>query len=146
MSVRVNCENLNQKRKIDLLKFKKIAVKILRLSGGPSIELNVIFLSNQKIRAINRRYLKRDRSTDVISFDQKIILKGKRLVLGDIFISTDKAAWNAENYGTAFAEETALYLIHGILHIMGYEDRTKKEKEAMRRKENGFLKKIRKDL
>ncbi|MGB3082486.1 MAG: rRNA maturation RNase YbeY, partial [Candidatus Omnitrophota bacterium] len=86
---------------------------------------------------INRRYLGKDVSTDVIAFPGDI---GRRF-LGDIAVSTDKAAQNAKEYGNSFIEEVALYVIHGILHLTGYDDHEKKDTEAMRRKENELFQK-----
>ncbi|MGB2599076.1 MAG: rRNA maturation RNase YbeY [Candidatus Omnitrophota bacterium] len=137
MTIKINCENRNNKKRIDLAKIKKAAGKALRLLKKKDSELNIVFLSNQKIRAINRRYLGKDVSTDVIAFPGEI---GRRL-LGDIAVSTDKAAQNAKEYGNSFIEEVALYVIHGILHLTGYDDHEKKDTEAMRRKENELFQK-----
>lgn len=137
MTIKINCENRNNKKRIDLAKIKKAAGKALRLLKKKDSELNIVFLSNQKIRAINRRYLGKDVSTDVIAFPGDI---GRRF-LGDIAVSTDKAAQNAKEYGNSFIEEVALYVIHGILHLTGYDDHEKKDTEAMRRKENELFQK-----
>jgi probable rRNA maturation factor len=139
MTIKINCENRNSKRRIDLGKIKKAAGKVLRLLKKKDSELNIVFLSNQKIRAINRRYLGKDISTDVIAFPGDIA----RRFLGDIAVSTDKAAQNAKKYGNSFIEEVALYVIHGILHLTGYDDRGKKDTKAMRRKEDELFQKTR---
>lgn len=150
MTIKVNCENRNSKRKVDLVKIEKIAREIFRQLKRDNVELNIVFFSNQKIRAINRRFLRRDSATDVIAFpsgeDTGRRKKGSGLFLGDIAISSDKAARNAGEYGTSFMEETALYVIHGILHLVGYDHRMKKDSTIMRRKENGIFQKIKKTL
>ncbi|MFQ5952832.1 MAG: rRNA maturation RNase YbeY [Candidatus Omnitrophota bacterium] len=143
MPIKINCKNQNSKRRIDLARIEKVARKTLRLLKKTNAELNVVFFSNQKIRAINRKYLKKDTSTDVIAFPG--IGLGARF-LGDIAISTDKAAQNAKEYGTTFLEETALYVIHGILHLVGHDDRGKKKEAVMRRKENELFQKAKKLL
>lgn len=113
-------------------------------------ELNIIFLSSQKIRALNRAYLGTDTATDVLAFPPggtRVREKGKRVkgkereFLGDIAISSDRASANARIYGTRFTEELALYVIHGTLHLLGYEDATEEGRAAMRRKENELLQK-----
>jgi probable rRNA maturation factor len=106
-------------------------------------------VSNQKIRAVNRKYLNKDRATDVISFEydrRKYYNPGMRRFLGDVIVSTDKAFQNSNKYGTTFFEETALYIIHGILHLAGYDDVSRIERSVMRRKEDALLRKIRKEI
>ena len=73
-------------------------------------------------------------ATDVLAFG----LEGAPLV-GDIYISSDMAKKNSRVYGTGFKREIALYTIHGVLHLMGMADKTKKEKERIRRMEARFL-------
>ncbi len=151
MAIRVECENRNGKRRVDLSKVKKIAAAVLRSLKKNDAELNMIFVSNQKIRALNRVYFNIDTATDVIAFpcgdmpgrDKGKGGKGLRAFLGDIVISSDKAAQNAKEYAVTFMEEVALYVIHGTLHLLGYEDRTKKGRKAMRRKEDELLQKVR---
>ncbi|MGB2961241.1 MAG: rRNA maturation RNase YbeY [Candidatus Omnitrophota bacterium] len=136
MPTRINCENRNSKRRIDLARIEKAARKVLGLLKKSNIELNIIFFSNQKIRALNRKFMGIDRSTDVISFD------GAGSFLGDVAISSDMSFKNAKIYGATFMEETVLYVIHGILHLVGYDDRTVNARTAMKEKENGLFQKI----
>ena len=142
MTIKINCENQNKRRKTDLLKAKKVARGALRALGKDSARLNITFFSNQKIRAFHRRYLGKDMSTDVMAFPA-----GKEGdFLGDIAISSDKAAQNAKTYGLTFKEEIALYVIHGILHLAGYDDTTARKRARMKRKENELLQQARKSL
>lgn len=148
MTIRINSENLNRKKRIDLLKTDRVAKAVLKALEKDNVELNIVFLSNQKIRALNRAYLGRDKATDVIAFPagkgpgSRVTGHGPRF-LGDIAISSDKAAENSGAYGLTLMEEAALYVIHGILHLLGYDDTTKKARDAMRRKEDGLLQKVR---
>jgi len=93
------------------------------------------------------RYLDTDAPTDVIAFPAKGIRdkgpKVKRL-FGDIAISSDKAARNAKIYGMSFSEEITLYVIHGILHLVGYKDSTDRSRAIIRKKENELLQKVKK--
>ncbi len=154
MAIRINSENKNRKRKVDLEKIGEIAIVALKALSKNNTEVNIVFVSNQKIRAINRRYLGIDAATDVIAFPPGEEMQGKRKkekgksmgFLGDVAISSDKAYQNAKIYGATFTEEVALYVIHGILHLSGYKDATKNEQARMRRKESEFLQKIRKYL
>jgi probable rRNA maturation factor len=100
MMIKINCENQNKKRKVDLIKIKRVVRNTLRKLKRKNAEINIVFLSNQKIRAMNRRYLGKDASTDVIAFsmeDNISRFEGRGpLFLGDIAISTDTAVQNAE--------------------------------------------------
>ena len=142
MTIRVNSENRNRNRKIDLSKTDRVARKALKEMGRKDAEVNIIFLSSQKIRVLNRTYFGRDRATDVIAFPAGE--RGK--FLGDIAISSDRAAVNSRIYGVPAMEEAALYVIHGILHLLGYEDATEKGRARIRKKENELLQKTKKLL
>jgi len=150
MAQKINIQNLNNKKEIQLKPFRKVAEVVLKALKKQNRGVNVIFTSSQKIRGINRKYLRLDSSTDVIAFPSSKI---KHFIdagvvpdnsLGDIVISTDVAARNAKVYKTDFHEETALYLIHGLLHLAGgFEDKTVKGRKLMRKKENELIEKTR---
>ena len=153
MTIKINSENQNHKKKIELKKMEKIARAVLRLLGKKDTEVNISFITSQKIRVMNRRYFGIDAATDVIAFPAgKAITSGHgsrvtgQEFLGDIAISTDRAKCNSRIYGMLFKEEVALYVIHGLLHLAGYEDTTKKKKEAMKAKEDEFFRKTQKTL
>ncbi len=98
------------------------------------------FVNDRKIKELNLKYLGRDNPTDVIAFD----LAGqnsKDKIFADIVISTDRAIDNAGAFNTTPLFEVYLYIIHGVLHILGYDDRTKKDTLVMRKKEADLLKK-----
>jgi probable rRNA maturation factor len=142
MTIRINSENRNKKRRIDLSKSEKVAKLVLKAHKKNSAELNLIFVSNQKIRALNRKWFGKDVSTDVMAWPAG----EKSPFLGDIAISSDMAARNAKIYGLSFTEELALYVIHGTLHLLGYNDTTSRGRAEMRKKEDGFLQKTKKFL
>ena len=106
-------------------------------------ELSIVFTSDKNIQVLNRDYRKKDKATDVLSFPQ--IVKGKGSFpsksLGDLVISVDTAKIQAKKYGVTFKEEIARLLVHGILHLAGYDHEgvTKKEAQRMRRKEAGIM-------
>ncbi|MDD4956589.1 MAG: rRNA maturation RNase YbeY [Candidatus Omnitrophica bacterium] len=103
-------------------------------------EINVLLIDDREMRKMNRRYKDVDASTDVLAFPRgKDMREG--FLSGDIAISTDKAALNAKVYDTGFVRESALYVIHGILHLAGYDDTTPAKKRVMKKKENEILKK-----
>ena len=95
-------------------------------------EINYIFCNDSYLNKINQEFLNHDTFTDIISFDYKL---GKE-VGGDIFISIERVLENAEKFNEVFETELHRVMIHGILHFMGYKDKTKKEKTLMRTKED----------
>ena len=84
---------------------------------------------------INLKYLQHDYFTDIITFDY---CEGDK-ISGDLFISIDSVRENAVTYGAAFEEELNRVMVHGILHLIGYDDHTKAEQKTMRQKENYYL-------
>lgn len=95
-------------------------------------EINYIFCNDSYLNKINQEFLNHDTFTDIISFDYTL---GKE-VGGDIFISIERVLENAEKFNEVFETELHRVMIHGILHFMGYKDKTKKEKTLMRTKED----------
>ena len=95
-------------------------------------EINYIFCDDSYLNKINQEFLNHDTFTDIISFDYTL---GKE-VGGDIFISIERVLENAEKFNEVFENELYRVMIHGILHFMGYKDKTKKEKTLMRTKED----------
>ena len=124
-------------------RIKKIAENILNYLGISSHELSILFLDNRGITEINKKYLKRNRPTNVISFS---LTEGEfgninPQVLGDVVISIEKALEQAEINGKTPGEEISFLLIHGILHLLGYDHiRGKGERKRMRGKEKEVYK------
>lgn len=126
-------KNANKRFNLDEKFLKKIAVKILKILKKPrDTKLEIIFLSDKAIRPVNKKYKHRDRATDVLSFDLE--------ACSQILISSDTALKNSRIFKTSFEEEIILYVIHGILHLFGYDDGTGREKKRMSKKEQGILK------
>ena len=103
---------------------------------------NVIIVDNERIRQINKEYRHIDKETDVISFaleeDSDIIYSDFRL-LGDIYISIDKAISQAEEYGHALRRELCFLTTHGVLHLLGYDHIDENDRKEMRRLEECVL-------
>lgn len=121
----------------DLSKFnveaniEKLVVNENRTLG----DVNYILCSDAYLLDINRQYLNHDYYTDVISFDYC----EDNVISGDIFISVDTVADNAKEYGVTFEKELARVMIHGVLHFVGYNDKSDEEVPVMRAKENQYL-------
>ncbi len=101
-------------------------------------EINYIFVDDIYLHKMNMEYLQHDTYTDIISFDYSV---GKQLA-GDIYVSVDRIRENAENFETDFYNELARVMIHGVLHLMKYNDHTDDEKKQMRSLEDGCLKEL----
>ena len=97
--------------------------------------LNYSFTSDESLLKINMEYLKHNTYTDIITFNYN---EGKK-ISGDIFISIDRVKENAEKFEAPFEEELHRVMIHGVLHLCGYKDKSKTDSELMRKKENAAL-------
>jgi len=122
-----NEEILELKTVRELLKFA------LKKENLENVEFNVIIIDNERIRTINKEYRNIDRETDVISFaleDNDSIELPYRL-LGDIYISIDKAKGQAIEYGHSLLRELGFLSIHGLLHLLGYDHINKEDEKIM---------------
>lgn len=119
------------------LGIKKWLKETIENEGYKLTELNYIFCSDEYLHQMNVSYLNHDTLTDIITFDNSEV-EGK--IVGDIFISTDRVAENAKNFGVEFIDELNRVMVHGALHLVGYKDKKKEEQEKMRAKENYYLK------
>jgi probable rRNA maturation factor len=106
-------------------------------------ELTVCFVDDKAIRQLNRKYLGHNSATDVLTFD---ISTTAGEITCDIIISTDTAIRNARIFQTTHSYEIKLYIIHGLLHLLGYRDRSPKQRQVMHRKERQVLSKVNKLL
>jgi probable rRNA maturation factor len=98
-------------------------------------EINYIFCDDAYLLKLNIEFLQHDTLTDVISFDNSL----GSLINGDIFISTERVLDNAKDYGVSFLEELQRVMIHGVLHFLGFKDKTGTDQKEMTRQENKAL-------
>ncbi len=98
-------------------------------------EINYIFCDDDYLHKLNVEFLQHDTLTDIISFDNTL---GK-LISGDIYISVERVRDNAKDFKVSFLDELHRVMIHGVLHYMGYKDKSEKEKIKMRNAENTAL-------
>jgi probable rRNA maturation factor len=112
-------------------------VALVASNEGFSIApINYVFCSDGHLLEMNKQFLNHNYFTDIITFDYT---EGKHLS-GDIFISIDRVADNAKTYKSTFECELHRVMIHGVLHLMGYKDKTPADEKKMRQKENAALK------
>lgn len=130
-----NIEVFNETtEEIDIEEIKKLTDYLVKYMNVENAQFNVIFINNEKIREINKSYRGIDRETDVISFaleDEKTIRVENERILGDIYISVEKAKVQAEEYGHSFKREICFLTTHGFLHLLGYDHMKKEDEEVM---------------
>lgn len=138
--------NIYNETNEDLKKEKKYIKSILKHAikeeNLKNIYFNVIIVDNKTIHEINKQYRNIDRPTDVISFaledEKKEIPKGKR-ILGDIYISIDKAREQAKEYKHSLTREICFLSVHGLLHLLGYDHMKEKDEKIMFKKQEMIL-------
>ena len=121
------------------LKQKLLNNRWLKMVAGSEMRrlgaINIIFCSDNYILDVNMKYLQHDYFTDIITFDYC----EKNVLSGDLFISIDSVRENAQFYGTEFADELNRVMVHGLLHLIGYDDHSEADIAVMRQKENYYL-------
>lgn len=116
-------------------KTSKWIQSIIESEGFEVLEINYVFCDDIYLNKINVQFLNHDTFTDIISFDYSL---GNQIG-GDIYISVERVRENAENFNVTFENELHRVLIHGVLHYMGFKDKTEKDKTEMRNKEEYCL-------
>ena len=105
--------------------------------GKPFVEVTYIFCSDERLREMNVEFLDHDYYTDVITFPY-----ADDAVHGDVFISSERVADNAQTLKVPFEHELCRVLVHGVLHLAGYLDKTEEAERVMREREDFYLKRI----
>ena len=118
------------------LKLKNWLKIVIEQEGFVSGDVNYVFCSDDYLLKINIEYLDHDYLTDIITFDNS---EDEKLIEGDIFISLDRVRDNAKTFEVSFEHELKRVLVHGILHLCGYFDKTEEEEKLMRSKENHYI-------
>lgn len=109
---------------------------VITREGKELGSLNFIFCSDSYLLEVNQQYLNHNTLTDIITFDGR---EEADQIAGDIFISVDRVKENASKFGVTFLDELHRVIIHGVLHLIGYNDKKPKQKELMREKESECL-------
>lgn len=121
---------------------KKVSETVLKGEGKKNFYLSIALIGVSRIKKLNKKYLKRDYPTDVLVFPEtEGCLKINNL--GEIIICPQVVKKNAKKFKLTFKKELSKVLIHGILHLLGYDhEKSRKEAEKMERRENYYLKKM----
>ncbi len=102
--------------------------------------LGVVLTGRAEVHALNRDFLGHDYPTDVVSFPLEEGAVAERVVDGEVYVDLDTAAERAPEFGASFEDEATRYALHGLLHLMGHDDATDAERQAMRALEDRYLK------
>lgn len=141
-------ENLEVDEEI-LLNLKNIAQKVLKIYGEDNAQVSISITNNEEIHKINKEYRNINRETDVISFalnekgdGEPEIYGGEINYLGEIIISIEKAKSQALEYNHSFKREITFLLVHGLLHLLGYDHIEEEDKKEMRREEEFLMEEL----
>lgn len=124
------------KHKILVRKWLKSTIEA---EGFKLKEMNFVFCSDNYLLSINQEYLKHDTFTDIITFDNS---EKELTIVSDIFISIERVRENAHTFSVAEKDELLRVMVHGTLHLLGYNDKGKAAKKLMTAKENYYLLKL----
>jgi len=111
-------------------------IRVMAHLNVASYDITYVFMSDDDLLAVNKKYLNHDFYTDIITFD---LSDGDVAVEGDIFISLERVKENAVTHSASFIHELKRVLVHGILHLVGFDDKTETLKAEMRNKEDELL-------
>ena len=129
-------------RTLDRTRLRRLTRDLLEdLLGRADYELGVHFIGEAEMARLNESFLGHEGSTDVITFNHQENLDSKQLY-GEIFISVDDALVHARRFRVRWPCEVARYLIHGVLHLEGFDDTDPSARRAMKRRENRLLKEL----
>ena len=137
--MKVIIQNQQKKIPIQTQKIKKLITQVLK---GEQVQesgwINICFVDNPQIKKCNAKFLKLNEVTDVLAFNLSD-KKEKNVILADIMISAQEAHNQAINFKTAVDYELSLYVVHGLLHILGFNDQTPLQIKLMRKKESQYV-------
>ena len=123
-----NLENSSQ--------FQTWLKNVIKLEGKKTGDINYLFMSDDDLLVINRQYLQHDFFTDIVTFP---LSESNEIISGEIYVSVDRIKDNAEQNGVKFENELKRVIVHGVLHLLGYDDHTDDEKTMMRQKEDYYI-------
>ena len=142
--IHLSVSNISRCHFLSEKKLKKIVEFIFDSVGVKNANIAIVFSSDRQITRLNYLYRRKNRPTDVLSFSMRegMHLKKDSSVLGDIIISVDRAKKQAARFNSTFKKEMYLYIIHGILHLLGYDDEKPSSRKRMQRRETEILNKL----
>jgi probable rRNA maturation factor len=139
--IKVEIKNEQNLFKPDMKKIKEVVRRILKKEGCQETEVSILITDDERIRQLNKNFRNKNEPTDVLAFCQhkKREEALKSNLLGDVVISVETAKRQASKYGQSLPNEIYRYLIHGLLHLIGYKDESSLSYQKMKKKEEQLL-------
>jgi probable rRNA maturation factor len=134
---RISIANQQEAVPIDRRRLREIVAAVLDGEGKTDAEISLAFVDNPTIHRLNKRYLQHDGPTDVLSFP--LSEPGAKRLSGELVIGAEVAKAQSEERGHDVQAELALYVIHGLLHLYGYDDKSPAQERRMRERERYYL-------
>ncbi len=138
--IHVYAFNAHPKHKIRPREAIDLARRVLTGERRMRAEITIVFVTDRRMTHLNREYLGHRHTTDVMSFP--LSGSGAKTLEGEVYINLDQARRQAREYNVSIRSEVARLIIHGILHLAGYDDRTRPQKVRMTRMENLYLRRM----
>lgn len=137
----LSIEQAHPSHTLDPTALERIIRHVLEAEEASLVHLSVVLSDHDTVRRLNRLYLDHDYNTDVLSFSLRDDAdpEDAPIVEGEVYVDLDTAAERYDEFGTTFEREAYRYVVHGVLHLLGYDDATKAGRLAMREKEDQYL-------
>lgn len=146
--MKITINNLQNKIPVSHKEIKRLAETVLGDDRCCRDDASIILTTDKEIRKLNKRFMRKNSATDVLAFSFRegdFSNVNPASLLGDVVVSIDAAILNAKIYKTTPQKELYLYIIHGLLHLLGYDDITPRKRAAMRKKEQYYLNRVSKN-
>lgn len=137
--MKVDIQNLQSIAKINKDKIMECADLVLKAMGESKAELSLVLVNDMYIRNLNWKYRRKDSATDVLAFPMRDSRRLSGVILGDVVISVETAAKEAKKRKKDIQDELDLYFVHGILHLLGYDDEKPRARKKMKDKERELM-------
>ena len=138
--MKIDIQNLQNIVKINKNKIIECVKCVLKTMSEDDAELSLVLVNDMHIRNLNWKYRRKDSATDVLAFPMRDARGLSGSILGDVVISVETAKREARKRKKDFQEELDLYFVHGILHLLGYDDEKPRARKKMKEKEREILK------
>ena len=137
--MKIDIQNLQSVAKIDKNKVIECAEAVLKAMGESDAELSLVLVNDMHIRNLNWKYRRNDSATDVLAFPMRDSRRLSGAILGDVVISVETAKREAKKRKKDLQDELDLYFVHGILHLLGYDDEKIRARKKMKEKEKELI-------
>jgi probable rRNA maturation factor len=133
----INIENICPGIKVKKTLIKEFTRRVLVNEGIAKAEINIILVNDEYITRLNQKFLNKDTTTDVLSFS--LANETNDQIEGEVYTNIEQIMRQAEDYQVTFKEELNRIIIHGLLHLIGFDDLTDEQKKIMTQKEDRYL-------